>query len=271
MVTGATGFVGQHLIPLLLKINFHFIATTRNLKKASKFSWYKSVKFIETDFVKNKKINIKEDFGLIHLAWQDLPNYDSSFHLEVNFPKSYNFIKSLVERGVSKVLVTGTCFEYGFKSGPIAPTTAPDPQNSYAIAKNRLHKQLHLLSKKNSFCFQWARLFYMYGKGQGKNSIISQLDRAIDNNENIFNMSGGKQIRDYLPVETVAEQLMEIYTGHRSGTYNVCSGNPISVLDLVKRHIKKRGAKLTLNLGHYPYNDYEPMKFWGLKNKNKTN
>ena len=44
-------------------------------------------------------------------------------------------------------------------------------------------------------------------KGQNPNSLLSQLDKALANGDKVFNMSGGEQVRDYLPVEKVANIL----------------------------------------------------------------
>ena len=116
IVSGATGFIGQHLIPLLLADNYQVIAIARDLKKAQTSDWYKEVQFIASDFHKNEiSIKIQQGAGLIHLAWQGLPNYNSLFHFEENLPFNYNFVKSLVLSGVRQVLVTGTCFEYGLQ------------------------------------------------------------------------------------------------------------------------------------------------------------
>ena len=179
--------------------------------------------------------------------------------------KSYNFIKSLVLRGVSQVLVAGTCFEYGNQSGPIPSTTSPMPNNPYAIAKNKLRQQLDLLLNEHPFCLQWARLFYTYGKGQNQNSLLSQLDKAIDSGDKIFNMSGGEQVRDYLSIELVAQQIFDLYNSSRAGIFNICSGNPISIKKLIEERLRKRGKKIKLNLGYYPYSEDEPMKFWGVR------
>ena len=203
--------------------------------------------------------------GLIHLAWQGLPNYKSLFHFEENLNFNYKFIKTLVLSGVRQVLITGTCFEYGFQSGPIASTATPLPNNPYALAKDSLRQQLNFLSKEHSFRFQWARLFYMYGEGQNPKSVLSQLDTAIKNNETVFNMSGGEQLRDYLPIEAVAQQLFDLYVSGSTGTHNICSGKPISVRRLVEDQINKRGSTIKLNLNYYPDNDYEPKAFWGLR------
>ena len=47
------------------------------------------------------------------------------------------------------------------------------------------------------------------------------------------------------------------------GIVNVCSGAPRSVRSLVEGWLAEAGRPLELELGHYPYPDYEPMAFWG--------
>jgi nucleoside-diphosphate-sugar epimerase len=271
VVSGATGFIGQHLVPLLLNNNYQVVAVARDSNKAAKFEWYEHVQFIASDFhTDKKKIVVEPGAGLIHLAWKDLPNYNSLFHFEENLPFNYQFIKKLVVSGVSQVLITGTCFEYGFQSGPIASASKTHPNNPYALAKDCLRQQIDFLAKKYSLCFQWARLFYMYGKGQNPNSILAQLDDAIEKGMPFFNMSSGEQLRDYLPIEAVAQQLFELYESKKNGTYNICSGNPISIRSLVEKRVEQRCSRIKLNLGHYPYSKYEPMAFWGERDIGQT-
>jgi nucleoside-diphosphate-sugar epimerase len=266
IVTGATGFIGQHLVPLLLQNNYEVIAVARDEEKAKRLSWFNDVQFIPYDFHKEeKKIKISAGDGLIHLAWQGLPNYNALFHFEENLLYSYAFIKKLVLSGVEQVLMTGTCFEYGLKSGPISSNTKPCPINPYGFAKDCLRQYLEFFKKEKSFVFQWARLFYMYGRGQNPNSLTSQLEKAIENNLPDFNMSDGEQLRDYLSVEEVARQIFDLYQSKIEGTYNICSGKPISVRRFVEEYLAKRNSKMQLNFGHYPYPEYEPMAFWGVR------
>ena len=267
IVSGATGFIGQHLIPILLKDGYEVLAISRNRKKAKSLPWFKDVKFISYDFHSDQEINEVEGFkGLIHLAWQDLPNYDSFIHVEKNLPCSYKFIESLLKKGVNQVLIAGTCFEYGLKTGAISSCSNTDPNTVYAVAKDALRKQLTLLSSRNDFNLQWARIFYMFGKGQNSNSIISQLDFAIKNNQKVFYMSGGEQLRDYLPVEKAAEKLFDLYKSSKKGIFNICSGKPISIRNLVESYIEKKNSDIIPKYGHYPYSLHEPMQFWGKQN-----
>jgi dTDP-6-deoxy-L-talose 4-dehydrogenase (NAD+) len=81
-------------------------------------------------------------------------------------------------------------------------------------------------------------------------------------------MSGGEQLRDYLPVEKAAAYIAQIALQNEvTGAINCCSGNPISVKQLVKDYLENSGKMIELNLGYYPYPDYEPMAFWGDTNK----
>jgi dTDP-6-deoxy-L-talose 4-dehydrogenase (NAD+) len=271
IITGATGFIGQHLIPIFIDHGYEVIAIARDLVKAQKFSWFGDVQFISHDLQKETPdFCLKEGSGLIHLAWQGLPNYKSLFHFEENLPQSYNFIKSILSQGVKTVLVTGTCFEYGFQSGAISSSAETCPRNPYALAKDSLRKHLEFLAKEQPFTLQWARLFYMYGKGQNPRSVLSQLDSSIENGDSTFKMSGGEQLRDYLPVEEVAQQLFDLYSERAAGTYNICSGKPISVRRLVEERIAQQQSKIEPILGHYPYPDYEPMAFWGVRDIGQT-
>ncbi len=267
IVSGATGFIGQHLIPILLKDGYEVLAISRNRKRAESLPWFKDVKFISYDFHSNHEINEVQGFkGLIHLAWQDLPNYNSSIHMKKNLPCSYKFVEALLNKGVHQVLIAGTCFEYGLKSGAISSSSNTEPTTIYAAAKDNLRKKLTLLSLKKNFDLQWARIFYMFGKGQNSNSIISQLDFAIKQNQKVFHMSGGEQLRDYLPVEKAAEKLFYLYKSGNKGVFNVCSGKPISIRNLVESYIEKKNSNIIPKYGYYPYSLHEPMQFWGIQN-----
>lgn len=269
LVTGATGFIGNYVIEELLRKNIDVVATSTNEENAKSKSWYNRVKYISFNFRSyNSDIDYYDFFerpdALIHLAWEGLPNYKESFHIEENLPRHFNFLKNLVQNGLKDLTVTGTCFEYGMKEGCLTETMECEPANPYAIAKNELRKKLEQLSIDNQVIFKWVRLFYMYGKGQSPKSLISQLDKALEAGEAVFNMSGGEQERDFLPVEKVAEYIVDIALQNKvTGIINCCSGKPITVKQFVLDYLAEQNKSIELNLGFYPYTDYEPMLFWG--------
>lgn len=255
IVTGSTGFIGKHVVPVLLKHKHTPVFLAGD---------------IYNDF--NPSMIAKDVFDMphtmIHLAWSGLPNYQELYHFEKNMMDDYRFIKKMVLAGVDHVVVVGTCAEYGMCSGEMFEDDDTNPVTPYGLAKDTLRKMLVLLQMEHPFVLTWVRLFYVYGEGQNPSSLLCQLDKAIDNKEPVFNMSGGEQLRDYLSVEKVAGYIVKL-AEHPSccGVINCCSGKPVSVLDMVKKHIVERGSDIKMNLGFYPYLEYEPMSFWGNADK----
>lgn len=271
IVTGATGFVGRHVVAALLRRGHDVTAVARNAPRVGELSWPDSVAFVACD-VHDDVVDPLSLIGvpdvLVHLAWPGLPNYKDLFHFEQNLPADYRFIKRMVAAGTKQVLVTGTCFEYGMQSGPLSEDAPALPNNPYGLAKNTLRLFLQALQAQRPFVLQWARLFYLFGPGQNAGSVLAQLDRAIDAGEPHFNMSGGEQLRDYLQVQEAAEYLATLVDRPEfAGITNCCSGHPVSIRSLVEQRIKQRGADIAINLGHFPYPDYEPFAFWGVRQR----
>ncbi|MGD8786436.1 MAG: NAD(P)-dependent oxidoreductase [Phycisphaerales bacterium] len=274
LVTGATGFIGKYVVKELLKTKCQIIATSRNQDKARSYKWYSQVEYIPCDL--NKAL---EDFFqffqqpdlLIHLAWEGLPNYNDLFHLEKNLFSNYRFLKNMIEHGLKSMLVTGTCLEYGMQNGALCESINTIPDTPYGLAKDSLRVFLEQLQKRINFELKWIRLFYLFGEGQNPNSILSQLDRALEKRQSVFKMSKGEQLRDYLSVEKAAEYIVKIaMQSEISGIINCCSGTPVSIRSLVENYLSQKRKKIHLNLGHYPYPNYEPMAFWGCDKKLKT-
>ena len=271
MVTGATGFVGRHVVSELLTRGHSVIAVARDLKRAQEMPWFERVEFIECDLHENFQTLLNAEYlpdVLVHLAWPGLPNYQDFFHINKNLPVDLTFLEAVVKSGVSHVMVAGTCLEYGMQYGPLTEIMDTKPSTPYGFAKDALRKALQLLQEEKQFTLQWMRLFYIYGEGQNKKSLLAQLDRAIDEGGVVFNMSSGDQLRDYLPIQEVAKNfVIALENPQVEGVINCCSGSPISVFDLVQQRCLAKASNIKLNRGYYPYPSYEPLAFWGVPEK----
>jgi nucleoside-diphosphate-sugar epimerase len=269
-VTGTNGFIGKYVVAELDRRNIsaNLIVRTPSAELSDLLVNHHIVAIDLYD----SRADVYELMGapdvLIHLAWGGLPNYKSLHHFEDELPNQFKFLKRLIESGLKHLVVVGTCFEYGMQSGSMREDSQSQPTNPYGFAKDALRYQLEYLQKIKPFNLSWARLFYLYGDGQAENSLLPQLKRAIERKDKIFNMSGGEQLRDYLPVTEVAKDLVDLaMTSQDNGIVNICSGKPISVRKLVEDWMRENDWSIELNLGYYPYPDYEPMAFWGDREK----
>ncbi len=268
-VTGATGFLGRHVVAELERHSLSPILICRpSTEIPEAFSKHIVVRIDFRDPSAEVFYRLNQPDVLIHLAWDKLPNYKSLGHFEDELPVHYRFLKALVESGLKSLLVAGTCAEYGMQSGPLSEECEPRPINPYGFAKDALRRQLEYLQQVRPFNLTWTRLFYVFGEGQAEYSLLPQLTKAAERGDRVFKMSGGEQLRDYLPIEEAVKHIVSLAMPARQfGIVNVCSAKPISVRKLVEGWIRENGWSIGLCLGHHPYPDYEPMAFWGKRDK----
>ena len=268
-VTGASGFIGRHVVKSLLKRGADVTVATRNPAQLQDIE--RAVKAVMFDMSAIGK-DIYDQLGrpeiLVHLAWNGLPNYKSLHHFETELPRQYGFLKQMIEAGLPALLVIGSSFEFGLQSGGLKENPLSRPVTTYGLAKSTLRAQLEFLQASKPFALTWARLFFLHGEGQPASSLIPQLQEAVRRGEKTFDMSGGEQLRDYLPVAEAAELVARLALEHPGcGDINVSAGKPTSVRRLVEDYIDKNNWDIALNLGVYPYPDYEPFAFWGNNEK----
>lgn len=268
-ITGASGFIGSHVLKELTGCGAQVVAVTRDPSRLQER--VAGVRVVEMDLAAPGAqifARLGEPDVLIHLAWEGLPNYKSLHHFESELPRQYSFLSKLVAEGLPAMFVAGTCSEYGMRQGQLFEEMPTAPVHSYGFAKDALRRQLEFLKSTRPFRLTWGRLFYTYGQGQSSNSLYPALTRAVLDGKGSFDMSAGEQLRDFLPVGEVARRIVRAaLAGLDLGIVNICNGEPVSVRGIVEQWLKEKGWQMTLNLGRFPYPDYEPMAFWGSRRR----
>ncbi|MDR2463804.1 MAG: NAD(P)-dependent oxidoreductase [Verrucomicrobiales bacterium] len=269
VLTGATGFIGRHLCRELAATPHKLTVMCRDSAHPA-LSWL-AARGVTPGVVKLDLADADDDtyerLGapdlVIHLAWHGVNQVQSPAHMTGEWPRHYNFLTKLINSGLPRLAVTGSCSEYGLQNGALNEAQPCLPSTSYGLAKYSLLRQLEFTRTERPFELLWARPFYTYGEGQNPGSVYPQLLRALADGEPEFRMSGGEQLRDYLPVEELARRLCSLALSPHTGVVNICSGQPVTVRRMVETWLAERHACLPLNLGYYPYRNFEPFAFWG--------
>ena len=257
LITGASGFIGRHVLAALSVRGVACHALLRRPPASPLPAWVTPLYGAIEHLPEHPAFT-----HCLHLAWGGLPDYKNPAHLDNELPRQKAFLTHLMQCGLRRLVVVGTCFEYGMQSGKLSETAVLAPTLPYAQAKVALLAWL-TQHKPATMELCWARLFYTYGAGQHSKSLFSQVAAAIARKEATFAMSGGQQQRDYLPVEQLAAYLVDLLLAKGDhGAVNVGSGVPVTVQHLVEQWVRASGHAMALDLGRYPYPEYEPMAFW---------
>ena len=260
-LVGSEGFIGKTIQrqcdESLLRCWSHSFKNKQNFDLLDQNSWSNLLKENPTK--------------VILLSWPGKPHsYNESFHIKENLISCINFLEALVENGLKKIIVAGTCYEYGMVNGQLKEYDITDPINPYAIAKDCFRKYLSQYCKDKGIAWVWVRIFYPYGEGQNPNSLYPSLMKHIREKKEFFNMSSGQQIRDFIKVDEVAKQFLYLANDKESnGIYNCGSGLPISLINFVESEIKKNNSSIKVNKGFYPDRINEPLGFWANMRKYK--
>ena len=253
VVTGGAGFVGSHLVKLLVNEG-HQVTVIDNLHtgKMENLDLIKNdIKFCKIDVqdFDSMERELREIDGVFHQAAltvvQDSFTIPEEYH-RVNVEGTENIFK-IAQKNNFKVVYASSSSVYGHQDVvPILENFDKKPINPYG--KTKLDDEV-LAEKyaKQGVGIIGLRYFNIFGKGQTleyAGVITKFLDRLRDKESPII-FGTGSQIRDFIHVEDIAKANLLAMKSDVSFTHaNIGTGNSISILELAKIMIDISGLKL---------------------------
>ncbi|MEI3227947.1 MAG: NAD(P)-dependent oxidoreductase [Lachnospiraceae bacterium] len=261
LVTGAGGYIGQHVVKALLDKGAAVIATDIRLDDVDD----RATKIQKNIFGENE--NIFTEMGspdvCLHMAWRDGFIHNSEKHIE-DLDSHYKFISNMMKGGLKQIAVMGSMHEVGYYEGAIDENTPTNPLSLYGIAKNTLRQLTFLLGKNENVIVQWIRGFYIFGDDLKNNSIFKKIVEAEQEGKTEFPFTSGKNKYDFLSIYDMADQIAEIVLQDKiNGIINSCTGQPMTLAEKVESFIKENNFKIKLKYGAYPDRPYDSPGIWG--------
>ncbi|WP_084154060.1 NAD-dependent epimerase/dehydratase family protein [Citrifermentans bremense] len=253
LVIGGAGFIGAHLIPMLVATGR--VVTVLDRAKPVLQGLPGDAKYVVGDFGHKDLISdlLDQHQEVIHLAYATVPN--TSFEnpladLLQNLPPSVQLFSEIAERGGKLILVSSGGTVYGeANESPIREDYPTKPISPYGLTKLTLENYARLYAVTHGLRFVCVRPANAFGVGQrpfvGQGFISTAMASALRREPiKIFGEAG--TIRDYLYVTDLASGLVcALEKGHLSSTYNLGSGVGISNLDVIHAM-----SPLVKNLGY---------------------
>lgn len=265
LVTGATGYIGSHIITSLCDLGYEVIGV--DIKPGD----IDTRATLLTYDIFGDGTNIFDDLGspdrLIHLAWRDGFVHNAPSHIDF-LPKHLNFISKMVDAGCKSVSVMGSMHEVGFFEGAVTDTTPTNPRSLYGISKNALRQALMVSLQQKEFSLKWIRAFYITGDDTKNSSVFTKLLAKAAAGEKTFPFTSGTNKYDFITVEQLALQiaLSSVQDGV-SGIINCCSGKPVALKDKVASFIEEKKLDIRLEYGAFPDRPYDSSIIYGDNSK----
>ncbi len=277
-VTGADGFIGSHLVELLLHQGYH-------VKALAQYNSFNYWGWLE-DIPKNPALEIiTGDIRDPHFCRKVINNVDVVFHLAalIAIPYSYvapdsyvdtnvkgtlNVVQAALENGRIRVITTSTSEVYGTaRYVPIDENHPKQPQSPYSASK--IGSDAMAMSFYNAFGLPVtiARPFNTYGPRQSARAIIPTIISQIASGFKEISLGDLTPTRDFnfvkdtcLGINAIAECDSTI-----GKEINICSNSEISMEDTLNliKDIMKSDVKFVTDEKRIRPENSEVFRLWG--------
>ena len=259
LITGASGFIGKHVIPILSAKGYevHAVALKKELSLQRDVHWHYA-DLLDINDVENLLFRVRPTY-LLHLAWYtehkkywtSLKNHD---WVQASLVLAYVFQAC----GGKRVVMAGTSAEYDWGQGYCSEDSTPLlPATLYGACKNLLREKIEAFSKESGMSSAWGRIFFVYGPCEHPNRLVSSVICSLLQGKAIP-CSDGHQKRDFLYVEDIASAFVALLVSDVKGAVNIGSGVPVSVKEIIDVISGGIGRSDLIQFGELPVSPNDP-------------
>jgi nucleoside-diphosphate-sugar epimerase len=270
LITGASGFIGTHLVRKFLKGNYNIICfdLVFNVGFIAEFEGKLEIRtgnLMDTIFIKNLIQNSSPDY-VYHLAGSksrtnSLLEFKTSN--EINYLGTLNLFEALLEcQNLKLVTILGTIEEYGHTSSPFKENSQELPNSAYGLSKLSATKLAMIFYQQFNLPVVVLRPSIAYGPYQGDEMFIPALIKTLIKKQP-FKMTEGNQLRDFLFIDDLTDALIKgiSCTGLEGQIINIASGMSITIRDIAMQIAEITNSKENLKVGELPYRNFEIMNY----------
>lgn len=259
LVTGGSGFIGRHMLPLLSNANHevHAVSYKQNKTTVNGIHWHR-VDLTDASQLKKLVAEVKPTH-LLHFAWSMKPGQYWDDPKNICWVKvSLELLQAFSDHGGERLVMAGTCAEYAWGGGICSETTTPlKPTTLYGSCKSGLQMMVESFCRKTQLSISWARIFNVYGPCEPKERLVSSVICSLLQGEPA-KCSHGNQNRDLLYVEDVASAVVSLLESNVEGAVNIGSGKYVMLKDVIETIGEKIGRSDLIRLGQIPSSSGEP-------------
>jgi CDP-paratose synthetase len=258
LVTGATGFLGSHLVKALLADGYCVAILKRSFSK----TW-------RIDDVMNQVISFDLDRVSLTDVFTSLKKIDTVIHtatsygrngesctqlLETNVVFPLNLLETAISFNTDTFLNTDTFFN--------TDTILSSYLSTYSLSKKHFQDWGKQIAQQKAIKFINLKLEHIFGAGDDDSKFVTYIIKSCLNNVEELKLTKGEQKRDFIHVDDVVaiyqfllDNVQEQQDFYQE--YDIGSGEAISIRDLVEMIHSLTHSKTILKFGDLPYRERE--------------
>jgi nucleoside-diphosphate-sugar epimerase len=261
LVTGAGGFIGQHVLQRFDAAGWQVHGTSRHAAPAGCTGHRLD---LLDDAARRALLGEVAPTHLVHLAWTTEPgrywtdprNHDWAV-------ASLALLREFASHGGQHAFMAGSCAEYAWggevlRAGrtPLCPTTL------YGTCKARAGEAALQAAAASAIACTWGRIFFPYGPGERTGRLLPSLIAPLLSGEPAAT-GPADRLRDLVYVEDLAEMIVLSAREKHHGAVDLCSGRATSIGEVAAAVAAETGGSELLRVGALPPRDGEPRRIVG--------
>lgn len=256
LVTGANGFVGQHLVKELSDNGIKVVGIGGHIGSAGKPAHIDEYMVLDlNDAAAVSKIDFKDIDGVIHLAALAAigPSFDDPMgYITANIGMETNLFEAAMSQGAKPgFLIVSSSSLYDSEAPlPLTESSPTIPDSPYAVSKLG-QEQMGRYYGLRGFNCMIARPFNHIGPGQNPGFLVPDVAQQIveceQGKRSEISVGNLDATRDYTDVRDIVRAYrLLLEKGENGEIYNICSGKDVSGHDIVAGLMDAAGSQAPL-------------------------
>lgn len=271
VVTGASGFIGMHLLQRLFSAGADVTAVVTSDRRTPLYE------ALPDTF---NRVVLDDVAAVGHVIREVQPRYVVNLNAYISLDRSLAAVQQSIQANLvstidlliactevkcDRVILMGSCEEYGQKFCPFDPALALDPNSPYGASKAAASAYAYMFHGSFNLPTVVLRPSVVYGPGQSPRMLISMVLRALAEGKPIA-VTAGRQTRDFVYIDDVVDSLLLSLNEPTvvGSAWNIGSGEIVTVFECLKLIERITGRTGLIQFGARPYAEserfhYEPM------------
>ena len=253
LVTGATGCIGRHVLPKLVERGFDVwgVRSRTTTPDVPGVNWHAANLLDDADA--QRVVREVKPTHLLHLAWYIAPGKWAAAPENFAWVRaSLDLLTAFRDAGGQRVVSAGSCLEYDWNYGYCSEARTPcDPHTVYGTCKHALQLLSAAMAATGGLSSAWGRVFFLYGPYEHSERLVGSVIRSLLAGQPA-QTSHGRQVRDYLYVDDVADVFARLIDGDLQGPVNIGSGQAVALREIIERIGQMMGRGELIQLGAIP-------------------